>query len=109
MGACEVLGLDSSQKMIDKSLKKNKYENIHYMVCSLDEYAYPGKRETIFLGEKVVKQHHTLTQIINPLLQTGFRIEAIEEAMPPENMMHLPGMKDEMRRPMMLLVKAVKY
>ena len=56
----------------------------------------------------MIKQHHTLTQILNSLLKCGFQIEAVEEAMPPENMLHLPGMRDEMRRPMMLLVKAVK-
>jgi hypothetical protein len=28
--------------------------------------------------------------------------------MPPEDMLDLPGMKDEMRRPMMLIVRAVK-
>ena len=28
--------------------------------------------------------------------------------MPPEDMMDLPGMKDEMRRPMMLLISAQK-
>jgi len=74
----------------------------------VDQYFYPGKRETNFLGHMVEKQHHTLTQILNTLLQTGFRIEAVEEAAPPRDMMHLPGMKDEMRRPMMLLVKAGK-
>lgn len=74
----------------------------------MDNYYYPGLRETNFLGYKVVKYHHTLTQILNPLLHTGFTLEAVEEAGPPECMMHLPGMADEMRRPMMLLVKAVK-
>ena len=54
------------------------------------------------------KQHHTLTQILMGLLCGGFRIDAVEEAMPPEEMMDIPGMADEMRRPMMLLVKAVK-
>ena len=33
--------------------------------------------------------------------------QAVEEAQPPASMMDLPGMADEMRRPMMLLVKAV--
>ena len=40
------------------------------------------------------------------LLNNGFRIEAVEEAMPSKEMMHLPGMVDELRRPMMLLIKA---
>lgn len=74
----------------------------------IDNYFYPGMRQTHFLGQEVTKQHHTLTQILNGLLTNGFFIEAIEEAMPPEGMLTLPGMKDELRRPMMLLVKAKK-
>lgn len=74
----------------------------------IDNYFYPGLRQTHFLGQSVIKQHHTLTQILNGLLEAGFSIEVIEEVMPPEHMMDLPGMPDEMRRPMMLLVKANK-
>lgn len=74
----------------------------------VDNYYYPGPRETRFLGHTVTKQHHTLTQILNGLLEAGFRIAEIQEAMPPKEMMDWPGMRDEMRRPMMLLVKAVK-
>lgn len=74
----------------------------------VDRYFYPGLRQTHFLGQDVRKQHHTLTQILNGLLECGFSIETIEEAMPPQEMRGLPAMKDEMRRPMMLLVKAVK-
>ena len=40
------------------------------------------------------------------LLNNGFEIEAVQEAEPPDEMMGIPGMKDELRRPMMLLVKA---
>ena len=47
-------------------------------------------------------------QILNGLLLSGFIIEAVEEAHPSDDMMGLPEMKDEMRRPMMLLVKAAK-
>lgn len=83
-------------------------ENGNPAYWAIDNYYYPGKRETNFLGHQIVKQHHTLTQILNSLLKCGFQIEAVEEAMPPENMMHIPGMRDEMRRPMMLLVKAKK-
>lgn len=74
----------------------------------IDNYYYPGERKTMFLEQTVVKQHHTLTQILMGLISTGFKIEAVEEAMPPKEMMNIPGMKDEMRRPMMLLVKASK-
>lgn len=77
-------------------------------VWPIDNYFYPGERLTAFLGQTVRKQHHTLTQILMGVLNAGFSIEAVEEAQPPEEMMGLPGMKDEMRRPMMLLVKAAK-
>ena len=72
----------------------------------VDGYFTPGKRETHFLGCSVLKYHHTLTQILMGALRSGFALEAVEEAMPPEEMMGLPGMEDELRRPMMLLVKA---
>lgn len=180
MGASEILGIDSSEKMIAKAVADNSDVQIKYEVCgiegysypensydlvisnlvlhyiknldsvyqkvyrtlklggcflfniehptftagvnedwiydengnpqywAIDNYYYPGERETNFLGQQVIKQHHTLTQILNPLIKFGFQIEAIEEAMPPADMMDLPGMRDEMRRPMMLLVKVKK-
>ena len=74
----------------------------------IDNYFIPGKRSTHFLGCEVVKLHHTLTQIMMGLLDNGFELEAVKEAEPPEEMMHIPGMKDELHRPMMLLVKAKK-
>lgn len=74
----------------------------------VDNYFMSGERKTHFLGCDVVKQHHTLTQILMGLLQQGFVIEAVEEAQPPKEMMHIAGMADELRRPMMLLVKARK-
>ncbi len=68
----------------------------------VDNYFFPGERNTHFLGCDVVKQHHTLTQILMGLLKNGFELKAVEEAQPPEEM------KDELRRPMMLLVRARK-
>lgn len=74
----------------------------------VDGYFYPGERKTHFLGCEVLKYHHTLTQIMNGLIRCGFVIEMVVEAEPPEEMMDLPGMKDEMRRPMMLMIRAGK-
>ena len=139
MGAAEILGIDSSQKMIAKAVADNSDDKIKYKVGGyflfniehptftagvnedwiydengkpkywpIDNYYYTGERETNFLGQRVIKQHHTLTQILNPLIKCGFQIEAIEEAMPPADMMGMPGMCNEMRRPMMLLVKVKK-
>ena len=72
----------------------------------VDDYYYPGLRKTDFLGHTITKYHHTLTQILGGLLKAGFRIEAVEEAMPPEAWRAV--MPEEMRRPMMLLVRARK-
>ena len=78
---------------------------LHFPV---DNYYYEGKREAIFLGEKVTKYHRTLTTYLNTLLQNGFIFQHIIETQPPEEMMSIAGMKDEMRRPMMLLVSVRK-
>ena len=72
----------------------------------VDNYFYEGKRETDFLGETVVKYHKTLTTYLNGLLKNDFQITQVVEPMPPKSMMNLSGMKDEMRRPMMLIVSA---
>ena len=74
----------------------------------VDDYFLPGERITRFLDCEVRKQHHTLTQILMGLVNGGFELQAVEEAQPPEEMMSLPGTADELRRPMMLLVKARK-
>lgn len=80
-------------------------EVLHFPV---DNYYYEGKRTAVFLGEKVIKYHRTLTTYLNTLLTNGFIINRVVEPQPPENMMNIPGMKDEMRRPMMLIVSANK-
>ena len=74
----------------------------------VDNYFYPGLRQTVFLGQEVPKYHHTLTQILGGLLRAGFVLEAVEEAFPAPETLAVPGMRDEMRRPMMLLVRAGK-
>ena len=78
---------------------------LHFPV---DNYYYEGKRDAVFLGEHVTKYHRTLTTYLNTLLQFGFELQHIIEPQPPEEMMNIAGMKDEMRRPMMLLVSAIK-
>jgi len=72
----------------------------------VDNYYYPGERETEFLGCTVIKQHHTLTQILMGLIHAGFILEVVEEVLPPEEWR--ADMPEEMRRPMMLLIRAKK-
>ena len=80
-------------------------EILHFPV---DHYYYEGKREAVFLGEKIIKYHRTLTTYINTLLAMGFEIQNFMEPQPPKEMINEPGMKDEMRRPMMLLIRVKK-
>lgn len=84
------------------------YEDGRPKYWPVDDYFKSGERMTHFLGCEVVKQHHTLTQILMGLLNSGFELKEVREVEPPEEMMDIPGMKDELRRPMMLLVKAVR-
>lgn len=81
-------------------------EILHWPV---DNYFYEGKRDSKFLGEDVIKYHKTLTTYINSLLKCGFEIKEVIEPMPPKEMLdEIDGMKDELRRPMMLLISAKK-
>jgi SAM-dependent methyltransferase len=73
----------------------------------VDSYFYEGKRETTFLGESVVKYHRTLTTYLGHLIQTGFEITGVIEPQPGEIMLRTyADMRNELRRPMMLIVSA---
>lgn len=75
----------------------------------VDRYFTEGKRTAIFLGEEITKYHKTLTTYINSLLLSGFEICELIEPQPDEWMLDtIPEMKDELRRPMMLLISAKK-
>lgn len=78
---------------------------LHFPV---DRYFYEGQRKANFLGEEVTKYHKTLTTYLNGLLANGFELLNVVEPQPPVYMLSIPGMKDEMRRPMMLIVAARK-
>lgn len=80
-------------------------EILHFPV---DRYYYQGQREAVFLGEKVAKYHRTLTTYLETLLENGFALRHVVEPQPPQEWLSWPGMADEMRRPMMLLVSAQK-
>lgn len=73
----------------------------------VDRYFLEGEREATFLGQAVVKYHRTLTTYLGDLLAAGFEVLDVAEPEPSAEMLaRLPEMKDELRRPMMLLVKA---
>lgn len=81
-------------------------EILHFPI---DHYFYEGERKAIFLGQEIIKYHKTLTTYLNGLIQAGFAITGVVEPQPNEHLLNtVEGMKDELRRPMMLIVSARK-
>lgn len=74
----------------------------------VDHYFEEGVRETNFLGSSVTKYHRTLTTYLGSLLRANFVLEQVIEPTPPAESLAEPGMKDEFRRPMMLIISARK-
>ncbi|MBO0468336.1 class I SAM-dependent methyltransferase [Enterococcus plantarum] len=75
----------------------------------VDRYFDESIRETTFLGESVLKYHKTLTTYLDGLLTNGFQLTRIVEPMPaPEMLEASTEMRNELRRPMILLVSAKK-
>lgn len=75
----------------------------------VDRYFEEGIRSADFLGEEVHKYHKTLTTYINGLVTNGFEILNLVEPQPQAQMLDkIEGMRDELRRPMMLIIAARK-
>ncbi|MDD6033599.1 MAG: methyltransferase domain-containing protein [Oscillospiraceae bacterium] len=74
----------------------------------VDHYFQEGKRNAVFLGEEMIKYHRTLTTYLRCLLNNGFVLEQLVEPEPDPALLDRPGMREELRRPMMLLAAARK-
>jgi len=75
----------------------------------VDQYANQGIRKANFLGEEVVKYHKTLTTYIDSLIKSAFELTGISEPEPEKSLLEsIPEMKDELRRPMFLILSATK-
>lgn len=84
-------------------------ENGNILHFPVDNYYIEGERQAVFLGERVTKYHRTLTSYVGALLSNGFALTGLAEPQPPEEMIDtIPGMADELRRPMMLILAAKK-
>lgn len=84
-------------------------ENGEILHWPVDRYFSEGKRESHFLGEEVIKYHKTLTTYVGDLIRAGFEITSLIEPEPDSELLEtVVGMKDELRRPMMLIIAAKK-
>ncbi|MGO4110525.1 class I SAM-dependent methyltransferase [Paenibacillus sp. YAF4_2] len=81
-------------------------ERLHWPV---DHYQSEGQRIARFLDSDVVKYHRTVASIMNALIQAGFRVTEVAEPGPSEDALkQYPDMIDETRRPIFLLLSALK-
>lgn len=75
----------------------------------VDAYFLEGQRQAVFLGETMTKYHRTLTGYVQALFKAGFTLDDLQEPQPtPEMLVAMPQMRDELRRPMMLILSARK-
>ncbi|HEY0756358.1 MAG TPA: class I SAM-dependent methyltransferase [Ktedonobacteraceae bacterium] len=82
-------------------------ERLHWPV---DDYQDQGPRQARFLEHDVVKYHRTVATQLNALIEAGFTITRLSEPQPLQEMLDQhPAMRDETRRPMFLLIAAVKH
>jgi SAM-dependent methyltransferase len=82
-------------------------ERLHWPV---DHYQEEGLRQARFLNHNVIKYHRTFATYMNTLLDAGFTITRLCEPRPtPEILDEHPEWQDEMRRPMFLLIAAIKH
>ncbi len=161
-GAAAVIGVDLSEKMLEKAKADTHDESIHYVRAAMEDVDFPpasfevvlsslalhyveeleplvgriydwltpggdfvfscehpvftaeGSQEWVtrrtarFLGCDVIKYHRTLTTYVQTLLSAGFVLRALVEPRPDPRLMDVPGMADELRRPMMLILAARK-
>jgi SAM-dependent methyltransferase len=75
----------------------------------LDRYADEGPREESWFVPGVRKVHRTLATLINGLVDAGLTVERVVEPVPGARWLRdHPGAGDERRRPVFLLVRALK-
>jgi ubiquinone/menaquinone biosynthesis C-methylase UbiE len=83
-----------------------KGDRLHWPI---DDYQEEGPRHTQWMADNVVKYHRTIANYINTLINSDFRISKLSEPQPtPEMLIEQPGLKDDCRRPVFLMIAAAK-
>lgn len=79
------------------------------MTWPVNRYSIEGERRTDWFAKGVLKYHRTIGTTLNTLIKAGFTIQAVEEFAPSaEQIRTNPELKDEIERPMMLLISAAR-
>lgn len=87
----------------------NRDENGDYNSYTFSNYSEPGKRETFWYIDGVVKYHRTLGEILTAIAEAGFMIEKVAEPVPNGRALEKrPSLVKEWIKPTFLIVKARK-
>ena len=79
-------------------------EKLHW---KLRNYGLSGKREVLWLENKVINHHRSISEIVNTLIAAGFVIEAMLEPVPgAEIIAEFPKYADYIHRSNFLLIRA---
>ena len=125
--ARSVVGVDLSEKMIARARESTNDTAIEYRRLAIEDmdfsagefdvvlsslalhYQDEGPRQASFLDHEVVKYHRTVATYVNTLLDLGFTLTKLSEPQPTQELLDThPAWQDETRRPMFLLIAAVK-
>ena len=70
MGASQILGIDSSEKMIAKAAADNSDVQIRYEVCSIEEYDYPENFYDLVVSNLVLHYLEDLDSVYQNVYRT---------------------------------------
>ncbi|MBW4081882.1 methyltransferase domain-containing protein [Paenibacillus sp. S150] len=75
----------------------------------LDHYHDEGPREARFLEDDVIKYHRNVASYLNTLIDSGFTVTKLSELQPTPGMLKSnAAWQEELRRPMFLLLSAIR-
>ncbi len=84
MGATEILGIDSSQKMIAKAVADNSDDKIKYKVCGVEEYIYPENTYDLVVSNLVLHYIENLANVYQKVSCTlkvgGYFLDTVDNS-----------------------------
>lgn len=84
MGATEILGIDSSQKMIAKAVADNSDDKIKYKVCGVEEYIYPENTYDLVVSNLVLHYIENLANVYQKVYCTlkvgGYFLDTVDNS-----------------------------
>ena len=96
----------TARKATDNWIENSSGERLFY---AIDDYQFEGERQIHWYIDGVIKYHRTFSTIINTLIENGLQIEKVIEPAPDEYAIsQLPGIRNELRKPSFLMIKAKK-